>query len=125
MTNQFPPSSGPMLNPRGQWVSGFLVGLLVGLVPWAISQFLPRGDRAPAQNQSMNVINPTPRQEGFNIPQNQTAPVTATPVPVSSPSEVVQAPSTIPARPSTSNPPVTQTTRTTVTVSPRPIPARW
>lgn len=126
MTNQFPPPSGPTLNPTGLWVSGFLVGLLVGLVPWAISQFLPRGDKAPAQTQSMNVINPTPQQEGFNIPPNQTPPVTATPVPVSTPSGVVsQAPTTIPSQPSTSKPSVTQTTRTNVTVSPRPIPARW
>jgi hypothetical protein len=121
MTNQFPPPSGPTLNPTGIWVSGFLVGLLVGLVPWAIAQFLPRGDRSAIEPQSLNVISPAPQQEGFNIPQNQTPPVRATPVPTSSPSQrVTQAPSTIPSQTST-----TQTTQTNVGVSTRPIPARW
>lgn len=126
MTNQSPPPSGPTLNPTGIWVSGFLVGLLVGLVPWAIAQFLPRGDRSATETQSLNVINPTPQQEGFNIPQNQTPPTTATPVPTSSPSQTVtRAPSTIPSQPSTAQTSTTQTTQTNVGVSTRPIPARW
>lgn len=137
MTNQSPTPSGPTLNPTGIWVSGFLLGLLVGLVPWAISQFLPRGDRS-AEQQSLNVINPitpAPQQEGFNIPQNQTPPVTATPVPTDTASQTVtQAPSTIPSQPSTSQPSTTQPsttqtsttqTSTNVNVSTRPIPARW
>ncbi|MGB3240391.1 MAG: hypothetical protein WBB29_19025 [Geitlerinemataceae cyanobacterium] len=125
MTNPTPTPSGPTLNPTGIWVSGFFIGLLVGLVPWAISQFLPRGDRS-AEQQSLNVISPgTPQQEGFSIPQNQTPPVTATPVPTSSsPQTVTQAPSTIPSQPSTSQPSISQTS-TNVNVSSRPIPARW
>jgi hypothetical protein len=131
MTNQFPPPSGPTLNPTGIWVSGFLVGLLVGLVPWAIAQFIPRGNRSAVEPQSLNVISPAPQQQGFNIPQNQTPLTTATPVPTSLPSQTVtQAPSTIPSQPSTSQPSTsqtstTQTTQTNVGASSRPIPARW
>lgn len=40
MTNTPPPSPTP--TPRGIWISGLLLGALVGLVPWAISQFIPR-----------------------------------------------------------------------------------
>ncbi|HIK31062.1 MAG TPA: hypothetical protein IGS17_09445 [Oscillatoriales cyanobacterium M59_W2019_021] len=129
MTNQIPPSSsGPALNPTGIWVSGFLLGLLVGLVPWAISQFIPRGDKPETEQQSLNVINPVSSQQvGANVPAGETPPVTATPVATPVPSgTVTQAPSTIPNRPSTSPPANTGTsTNTNVNVSRRPIPARW
>ncbi len=121
MTNpQRPP--GPNITSNGIWAMGLLLGLLVGLVPWAIGQFIPRGERA-----NRNVTNQALQQTGLTTPQNNPA----------TPASPAGA-NTQPATPATGG--TNQTTNIEVidpapvasqpverepAIAPRPIPARW
>jgi predicted lipid-binding transport protein (Tim44 family) len=125
MTNPNPQRpSGPNITSNGIWAMGLLLGLLVGLVPWAIGQFIPRGERA-----NRNATNPALQQIGLNAPQNPAT--TATPAsPVNNQNQ--------PATPTAGG--TNQTTNVEVidpapavnppverepSLAPRPIPARW
>jgi predicted lipid-binding transport protein (Tim44 family) len=119
MTNPQRPS-GPNITSNGIWVMGLLLGLLVGLVPWAIGQFIPRGERA-----NRNVTNQA-LQTGLTTPQNP-----ATPASPASPVNNQPATPTTGGTNQTTNvelidPPVaTQPVEREPSLAPRPIPARW
>ena len=129
MTNTPPPSPTP--TPRGIWISGLLLGALVGLVPWAIAQFIPRdtADRdTPAETadsnqaiQSFSAPGGTPVFTGpgaTQAPASSTPGVTTTPPGVNTTTPGV---TTTPPGVNTTTPGVTTTPPGVNTVPPRTV----
>ncbi|MBE9040820.1 hypothetical protein IQ235_08515 [Oscillatoriales cyanobacterium LEGE 11467] len=68
-------SNTPTPTSRATLISGFLLGTLVGLVPWAIAQFIPDDDTADSETSTEAANSNQALQQGFS-----TSPTTGTPV---------------------------------------------